>query len=283
MITTEDPADGDRPRAQAAHAIPATPTSARCSTCTRSSRRRPSARRCATGCRTAGIGCLDCKDVLLKHMLPPLEPIRERRQAFAEKPDAVIVEVLHRGLAPRARGRRAADDGGGPRRREADAMSDEPNAEARPDAPGRHVRGAARSAPASVPHQRDRSRRAAGARDHRPVPGPPRGDRVPRSRDRRRLPGHGGHAHLSQVQAAGPARSRRAGGAATTRRSRCRQELEERLREYARVKTPGRVAGPAGGRAGAHLGAPGEHAAAARRRAAGGPLASTGWSGRSSA
>ena len=50
----------------------------------------------ATGCRTAGIGCLDCKDVLLKHMLPRLDGIRERRQTFAEKPDA-IVEVLHEG------------------------------------------------------------------------------------------------------------------------------------------------------------------------------------------
>jgi tryptophanyl-tRNA synthetase len=50
----------------------------------------------ATGCRTAGIGCLDCKDLLLKHMLPPLEKIRERRQAFAEKPDR-IREILHDG------------------------------------------------------------------------------------------------------------------------------------------------------------------------------------------
>jgi tryptophanyl-tRNA synthetase len=50
----------------------------------------------AAGCRTAGIGCLDCKDVLLKHMLPRLAGIRERRQAFAEKPEA-IVEVLHDG------------------------------------------------------------------------------------------------------------------------------------------------------------------------------------------
>ena len=47
----------------------------------------------ATGCRTAGIGCLDCKDILLKHMLPPLAAIRERRQAFAEKPE-MIVEIL---------------------------------------------------------------------------------------------------------------------------------------------------------------------------------------------
>jgi tryptophanyl-tRNA synthetase len=51
---------------------------------------------CATGCRTAAIGCLDCKTVLLKHMLVELEPIRERRQAFAEKPDR-IVEIIHEG------------------------------------------------------------------------------------------------------------------------------------------------------------------------------------------
>jgi tryptophanyl-tRNA synthetase len=51
---------------------------------------------CATGCRTAGIGCLDCKDVLLKHMLPPLKEIRERRQGFAEKPET-IKEVLYEG------------------------------------------------------------------------------------------------------------------------------------------------------------------------------------------
>ncbi len=50
----------------------------------------------ANGCRTAGIGCLDCKDVLLKHMLPPLEKIRVRRQQFVEKPDR-IVEILHDG------------------------------------------------------------------------------------------------------------------------------------------------------------------------------------------
>jgi tryptophanyl-tRNA synthetase len=49
-----------------------------------------------TNCRTAGWGCLDCKDVLLKHMVPPLETIRTRRQAFAEKPDT-IKQVLQEG------------------------------------------------------------------------------------------------------------------------------------------------------------------------------------------
>ena len=50
----------------------------------------------ATGCRTAGIGCLDCKSILLKHMLPPLGEIRERRQRYAEKP-AQLVEILREG------------------------------------------------------------------------------------------------------------------------------------------------------------------------------------------
>jgi tryptophanyl-tRNA synthetase len=52
----------------------------------------------ATGCRTAGIGCLDCKDILLKHLEPALAPIRERRQSFAEKPDT-IVDILREGSA----------------------------------------------------------------------------------------------------------------------------------------------------------------------------------------
>jgi tryptophanyl-tRNA synthetase len=59
---------------------------------------------CARGCRTAGIGCLDCKDVLLRHLEPALAPIRERRQGFAEKPD-VIVDILREGSA---RARRTA-------------------------------------------------------------------------------------------------------------------------------------------------------------------------------
>jgi tryptophanyl-tRNA synthetase len=52
----------------------------------------------ATGCRTAGIGCLDCKAKLLEHLQPALAPIRERRQAFAEKPDR-IVDILREGSA----------------------------------------------------------------------------------------------------------------------------------------------------------------------------------------
>ena len=50
----------------------------------------------ATGCRTAAIGCLDCKDKLLQHMEPVLGPIRERRRELMDKPDA-IVKVLQEG------------------------------------------------------------------------------------------------------------------------------------------------------------------------------------------
>jgi len=50
----------------------------------------------AEGCRTAGIGCLDCKDRLLAHLEPALAPIRERRRELIEKPGA-IVEVLREG------------------------------------------------------------------------------------------------------------------------------------------------------------------------------------------
>jgi tryptophanyl-tRNA synthetase len=31
------------------------------------------------GCRTASIGCLECKKVMIKHVLQELEPVRERR------------------------------------------------------------------------------------------------------------------------------------------------------------------------------------------------------------
>ncbi len=37
------------------------------------------------GCRTAAIGCLDCKDVLLKHMVPILSPIYHRRVELARQ------------------------------------------------------------------------------------------------------------------------------------------------------------------------------------------------------
>ena len=43
----------------------------------------------AEGCRTAGIGCLDCKGRLIDHLLHRLEEIHERRPQFASRPDDV--------------------------------------------------------------------------------------------------------------------------------------------------------------------------------------------------
>jgi tryptophanyl-tRNA synthetase len=58
----------------------------------------------ARGCRTAAIGCLDCKGVLLEHLMPALDGIRERRTRAAAEPGR-IREILEDGSA---RARRAA-------------------------------------------------------------------------------------------------------------------------------------------------------------------------------
>ncbi len=43
----------------------------------------------ARGCRTAGIGCLECKQIMIARAEAELAPIRERRAAFAARPDDV--------------------------------------------------------------------------------------------------------------------------------------------------------------------------------------------------
>jgi len=48
------------------------------------------------GCKTAGIGCLDCKKIMIKHVNAELEPIRERRAELVEKP-GYLGEVLEEG------------------------------------------------------------------------------------------------------------------------------------------------------------------------------------------
>ena len=50
------------------------------------------------GCTTAGIGCLDCKDVLLTHMLPVLAPISRRRAELARDPGTVL-DILEDGTS----------------------------------------------------------------------------------------------------------------------------------------------------------------------------------------
>jgi tryptophanyl-tRNA synthetase len=41
------------------------------------------------GCRTAGIGCLDCKKVMIKHVIEDLAPFREKRARYERNPDQV--------------------------------------------------------------------------------------------------------------------------------------------------------------------------------------------------
>jgi len=48
------------------------------------------------GCRTAGIGCLECKKVMIKHVIEDLAPIREKRAALEKRP-AAVEETLSAG------------------------------------------------------------------------------------------------------------------------------------------------------------------------------------------
>jgi tryptophanyl-tRNA synthetase len=50
----------------------------------------------AAGCRTAEIGCLDCKGKLIEHVLVRLEQIHARRPEFASRPDTVW-DILREG------------------------------------------------------------------------------------------------------------------------------------------------------------------------------------------
>jgi tryptophanyl-tRNA synthetase len=44
----------------------------------------------AQGCRTAGIGCIECKTAMADHLIKWIEPIRARREEFAAHPDRVL-------------------------------------------------------------------------------------------------------------------------------------------------------------------------------------------------
>jgi len=50
----------------------------------------------AEGCRTAGIGCIDCKKILNEEMDKVLAPLRDKRHVFDEKPD-LVREILTEG------------------------------------------------------------------------------------------------------------------------------------------------------------------------------------------
>jgi len=48
------------------------------------------------GCRTAGIGCLDCKGILINNMVEALAPLHERRAQYVARPDDAM-DVLESG------------------------------------------------------------------------------------------------------------------------------------------------------------------------------------------
>jgi len=48
------------------------------------------------GCRTAGIGCLECKRIMIRHVIADLAPIRQRRAELASRPQEIAV-ILDRG------------------------------------------------------------------------------------------------------------------------------------------------------------------------------------------
>ena len=48
------------------------------------------------GCRSAEMGCTDCKALLLKNLLPALKPHREKRKELLEKPERIL-EILSEG------------------------------------------------------------------------------------------------------------------------------------------------------------------------------------------
>jgi tryptophanyl-tRNA synthetase len=50
----------------------------------------------AEGCRTASIGCIDCKKVLIKNLFTVLEPIWEQREKLLKKPD-VLEDIIASG------------------------------------------------------------------------------------------------------------------------------------------------------------------------------------------
>ncbi len=56
------------------------------------------------GCRTAGIGCLECKKIMIKHVVADLEPIQERRANLERRPGYAeeVLEIGSRAAAKKA-------------------------------------------------------------------------------------------------------------------------------------------------------------------------------------
>jgi tryptophanyl-tRNA synthetase len=55
----------------------------------------------AEGCRTAGIGCIECKTAMADNLIKWIEPIRVRREEFAAHPDKVLRIIDNRSTKAR--------------------------------------------------------------------------------------------------------------------------------------------------------------------------------------
>jgi tryptophanyl-tRNA synthetase len=64
----------------------------------------------AEGCRTAGIGCLDCKGRLIEHLLERLEGIHARRAEFEKRPDTAWDILLEGSKKARATAQATMDE-----------------------------------------------------------------------------------------------------------------------------------------------------------------------------
>jgi tryptophanyl-tRNA synthetase len=58
------------------------------------------------GCRSAGIGCIECKSRAADHLMKVLEPIQERRRPYEQDP-RLAWDILEAGSE---RARKAADE-----------------------------------------------------------------------------------------------------------------------------------------------------------------------------
>jgi tryptophanyl-tRNA synthetase len=52
----------------------------------------------AGGCRTAGMGCIDCKKILIKNVFNVMEPIWQKRNELINNPD-ILLDVAEKGTA----------------------------------------------------------------------------------------------------------------------------------------------------------------------------------------
>jgi len=50
----------------------------------------------AQGCRTAGIGCLECKNVVIESLIELLAPFREKRNEYEKNPQ-LVWDILEEG------------------------------------------------------------------------------------------------------------------------------------------------------------------------------------------